>query len=404
MDFATLEDGTFAGRTVGLRVDINSPVDAAGTPTDDSRFLAHLETIETLLERDAAVAILAHQGRPGREDFASLEAHADHLDDLVSAPVDFVDAVHSADARRAVASIEPGSACCLENTRFSSEELLDLDPVDPAPTHLVRRLSSVLDCYVNDAFAVSHRSQASIVGFPAVLPSYAGRLMSTEVGVLGDLTSTQTPRVALLAGAKVDDSIQVARRLLDDDLVDQVYVGGVVANLLLIAAGVDPGQPTRDDVADRGFEGLLTAATELYERHGDRINLPRDVVIPDGDGTRIESVGAFPIDGVPRDLGPDTIDDWSAELAGAGTVICNGPVGRFEDERFAAGTAGLFEAAGRAAYAIAGGGDTSAAIRHLDIEGFDHVSTGGGAAVTMLSGGELPGLTALAACDIEPAT
>lgn len=399
MAFATLDDGQFGGMTVGLRLDINSPIDDDGTPTDDSRFRAHLETIDELLAADAAIVVIAHQGRPGRDDFAPLAGHADHLGVLLDREVRYVDALWSADARRAIDRLDGGEVLCLENVRFASEELLTLEPLEPAATHLVSRLSEVLDCYVNDAFAVSHRAQPSVVGFPAVLPSYAGRLLEREVDVLGDLGSTPTPRVAMLGGAKVDDSLELLERLLDDGLVERVFVGGLVANVALLAAGVDPGAATRRDVVSWGYEDAIDRARSLLERFGDRIVLPEDVVVAADDDRSVVAVDAFPIDdGVPRDVGPATIEAWQASLTDAATVVCNGPLGQFEDDRFSAGSAELFTAAANVEVAIAGGGDTSAALSRFDIDGFSHVSTGGGAALTLLSGRPLPGVQALNVC------
>lgn len=401
MDAASLDEGRFAGQTVGLRVDINSPIGDDGTPADDTRFQAHLETIEELRQRDAAVVILAHQGRPGRDDFTSLDAHAAHLGDLLDLDVGFVDAVCSIDARRSITDLDEGEVLCLENVRFASEELLTLDATSPASTHLVERLSTVLDVYVNDAFAVAHRAQPSVVGFPDRLPSATGRLMAREVGILGGLDNTPRPRVAMLAGAKVDGSLSVLERLLADELVERVLVGGVVANAFFVATGADPDGAIRDDVVDRGYESAIDTARTLFDRFGDQIELPVDVVVPDNGGRLTVSLDAMSSDAVPRDVGPETIDAWAASLRSASTVICNGPVGRFEEERFAEGTAALFEAATAADRSIAGGGDTSAALRRFGIDGFSHVSTGGGASMALLSGTELPGIAALEACTFD---
>lgn len=402
MDARTLDDAVISERTVGLRVDINSPIED-GRPADDARFQAHLGTIEELLERNGAVVVMAHQGRPGGDDFTSLAGHAEHLGELLGREVAYVDAVCSTDARRAIDELAAGELLCIENLRFASEELLTLDPVAPAETHLVTRLSSVLDVYVNDAFAVSHRSQPSVVGFPAVLPSFAGRLMTREVSMLGDLEASPAPRIALLAGAKVDDSLTVLERLLTEELVDRVLVGGVVANAFFLGAGYDPGPATEQDVAERGYAGTVDWTATLVDRFGDRIVLPNDVAVPVNDGRDIIEVDAFPLagDAVPRDIGPATIDAWRSLLSSASTVICNGPLGQFEDERFADGTAGLFEAAAGVEQAIAGGGDTSAALGRFGIDGFTHVSTGGGASLALLSGSTLPGVEALSACTIE---
>lgn len=403
MGVATLDDGDFASRTVGLRVDINSPVDDDTSLLDDSRFRAHLSTIDELLEQDAAVVILAHQGRPGRGDFTSLANHAEHLGELLDREVGFVDSIYSSESRRAISGLAPGEILCLENLRFSSEELLTVEPTEGASTHLVSRLSDVLDVYVNDAFAVSHRSQPSVVGFPDRLPSFAGRVLEREIEVLGDLTTAPSPRVALLGGAKIDDSLAVLERVLEDELVDHVLVGGLVANVFFVAEGPDPGEATRQDLENRGYGDTIDRARAAAQRFGDRIIMPRDVIAAVNDSSRAVALDSFPLDdgAVPRDLGPETISFHRSYLEDAATVICNGPVGQFEDERFAEGTASLFEAASQAEWAVAGGGDTSAALSRFDIEGFDHVSTGGGASLTLLSGRELPGIKALESCTIE---
>ena len=402
MAVPTLDDGSFEDRTVGLRVDINSPVDDQGNLTDDSRFHAHLDSIEELLEYGASIVLLAHQGRPGQQDFTSLEGHAVHLSSLLSHDVAFVDAVFSGDARRAIGSLAPGDILCLENLRFASEELLSLDSTNPDQTHLVNRLSDELDCYVNDAFAVSHRSQPSIVGFPDRLPSFAGRLLAREKAILGDLPSTPKPRIAILAGAKVDDSLVILERLLREQLVDRVLVGGIVANVLFVAIGRNPGESTELDLEARDSISAIDYASTLYDQFGDRIVLPEDVVIPTDDGRAVIAVDDFPIEGVaPRDIGPQTIDHWRAIIDESSTVICNGPLGRFEDERFTDGTEEVFRAVSTVECSIAGGGDTSAAIERFGIDGFSHVSTGGGASLTLLSGKSLPGIEALTACNFE---
>ena len=401
MAVSTLDEGDFASRTVGLRVDINSPVDADGSLLDDSRFCAHLETIEELTDREAAVVIMAHQGRPGREDFTSLEHHAAHLSELLDTEVEFVDSVFSSEARQKIAGLHAGELLCLENLRFASEELLTVDPEAGSKTHLVSRLSEVLDVYVNDAFAVAHRSQPSVVGFPKRLPSFAGRLMERELEVLGDLTVTPTPRAAILGGAKIDDSLAVLERLLSDDLVDFVLVGGLLANAFFVAGDTQPGEAIQADLEDWGYGDTIERARAAKARFGDQIIEPTDVVIPQGDTSTTVAVESFPLEAPPRDIGPATIDRWQRVLEDVATIVCNGPVGQFEDDRFSTGTNRLFGAVAEAECAIAGGGDTSAALARFDIEGFDHVSTGGGAALTLLSGQELPGVEALESCTIE---
>ena len=390
----TLDDLDAAGAAVGVRVDINSPIDDDGALADDTRLEAHVETLDELAARDARVVVLAHQGRPGRDDFTTLADHADRLDDLLDAPVAYHDTTFGRDARDAIAGLADGHVLVLENTRFYSEEVMSFDPEVAAETHLVAGLAPALDAYVNDAFAAAHRSQPSLVGFPARLSGYAGRLMERELDALGDIGSTPTPRVYVLGGAKVDDSIDVATSVLDSGLADRVLTTGVVGNAFLHASGVDLGPETTEVVKDRAGEAL-TRVEDLLDAYGDRIALPVDVAV-ERDGERIEvPVEDLPSDDPAMDVGSETVAAYGDVLADAGTAILNGPAGVFEVDAFAVGTRDLFEAARAAEYTVVGGGDTAAALRRLGLSGFDHVSTGGGAALTLLTGESLPAVEAL---------
>ena len=390
----TLDDLDSSGLAVGLRVDVNSPLDGAGGLADDARLKAHLDTIEELATRDARVAVLAHQGRPGGSDFSDLAPHADRFDELLDAPVSYCDGTFTDNARQAVEALSPGEVVVLENTRFYSEEYMEFDPEAAADTYLVKRLAPVLDVYVNDAFAAAHRSQPSLVGFPCELPSYAGRVMERELDVLGGLGDAPRPRYYVLGGAKVEDSLDVARSVLDRDIADGVLATGVVGNAFLLANGVQLGAPSAKIVNERSTEAVQRAG-DLLDEYGDLIHLPRDVAV-ERDGERVEvGIEELPAEAPAMDVGARTIDAFAERLDGAGTAILNGPAGVFEEEAFAVGTREIFEAATGAELSVVGGGDTAAALRQLGIEGFTHVSTGGGACLRMLTGGELPAVDAL---------
>jgi len=397
MPIRTLDDLAAADRAVGVRVDINSPLAEDGRLADDARLRAHVDTLAELLAADARIAVLAHQGRPGGDEFARLESHAGRLDELLDAPVSYCDATFSRDARDAVAGLDAGEAVVLENTRFYSEEYMEFEPERAAETFLVDRLAPALDAYVNDAFAAAHRSQPSLVGFPEHLPAYAGRVMEEELAVLGAVEETPTPRTYVVGGAKVPDSVTVAEHALEHGLADDVLVTGVVANVFLAAAGVDVGRESTAFIHDRGYENEIARAGDLLETHDERLHLPVDVAVERDGGRHELSTGDLPpADGESvLDLGSDTVAAYGDVLADTGTAVLNGPAGVFEDERFADGTRGVFEAASRAEYSIVGGGDTAAAIRQFGLSGFDHVSTGGGAALRMLTGEELPAVEAL---------
>ncbi|MFC6718502.1 phosphoglycerate kinase [Natrialbaceae archaeon GCM10025810] len=393
----TLDDLDVEGTTVGVRVDVNSPIADDGSLADDARLRAHVDTLSDLLERGGRVVVLAHQGRPGGDDFVSLEPHAERLSILLERPVDYVDATFSDAARTAVEDLENGGCLVLENTRFYSEEYMEFEPERAATTHLVEGLAPVLDAYVNDAFAAAHRSQPSLVGFPSVLPSYAGRVMEAELDVLGTIEETARPRVYVLGGAKVSDSLDVAWSVLEKDLADHVLTAGVVGNVFLIADGVDLGDSSSDFIYDQGYWDEIDRAADLLDAHGERIALPRDVAVArNGERTEI-GVNALPPgnDEAAMDVGDSTLAYYQRILTDAETVILNGPAGVYEDDKFEKGTRQLYGTATEAPTSIVGGGDTASALRRLGVEGFTHVSTGGGAALKMLTAEPLPAVTAL---------
>lgn len=397
MAIRTLDDLDAADTAVGVRIDINSPLAEDDSLADDARLRAHVDTLSELLDRGARVAVLAHQGRPGGDEFARLQPHAERLDELLSFDVSYCDATFSADARRAVESLDAGEAVLLENTRFYSEEYMEFDPERAAETFLVSRLSPALDAYVNDAFAAAHRSQPSLVGFPKLLPAYAGRVMAEELDVLGSIEETPTPRTYVVGGAKVPDSVTVIEHALEHDLADHVLVTGVVGNVFLAANGVDIGRASTQFIHDHGYETAIERANHILEQYSETVELPVDVAV-ERDGERTE----LPVTQLPprrdeavQDIGSDTVAAFADILAESGTAILNGPAGVFENETFAAGTRGILDAATSAEYTIVGGGDTAAAIRAFEVSGFDHVSTGGGAALRLLTGESLPAVEAL---------
>ncbi|MDR9432111.1 MAG: phosphoglycerate kinase [Natronomonas sp.] len=390
-----LDDLDAEGAAVGVRVDINSPIGEDGGLADDARLLAHVDTISELCRRGARVALLAHQGRPGGEDFTELRAHAKRLDELVDAPIEYCDSTFSSDARARIDALDSGTAVLLENTRFYSEEYMSFTPNDAVNTYLVCRLAPALDAYVNDAFATSHRRQPSIIGFPQRLPSFAGRVMERELDVLGNIARSPEPRIYVLGGAKVDDSIDVARSVLERGLADAVLTAGIVGNAFLLADGVSLGAASAAVVNERSHDAVKNAG-DLLDDFSHRIYMPRDVAI-ERDGERCElDLEELPSDSSAMDIGARTVATYAEILEDAGTAILNGPAGVFEDDRFETGTLELYKAATRAETSIVGGGDTASALRKLGLlDGFDHVSTGGGAALQMLTGDTLVGVEAL---------
>ena len=379
-----------------LRVDFNSPIDPSSNQIlDDKRFREHLPTVQAL--EDARLVVLTHQSRPGKKDYTTLEAHAAKLERLLGRPVTYVDDIFGRCAREAIRNAERGDVLMLENLRFAAEENLTLKPDAAKKTLLVRRLASMADFYVNDAFGTAHRSQPSIVGLPLALPSVAGLLMEKEVANLSRVfTGAPRPVTFVLGGTKVDDSIAVAENVLARGTADRVIVVGVVANVFLLAAGYDIGRPSIQLIDHLGYRGEIDKAKDLIETYRDRLLMPHSVAVRE-DGERVE----YPVDAVPEDaqvldLGSESIDLLSREISGSGTVVVNGPAGLFEEEQFAVGTFELLRAASTVEFSVVGGGHSGAAIERLGLEEkFTHISTGGGAAIEFLTGKKMPAIEAL---------
>lgn len=396
MPIGTIKDLGVEGKTVLLRLDLNSPIDPASSLIlDDKRFREHLPTIRAL--DSSRVVIVTHQSRPGKKDFTTLEAHAEKLEQLLNKPVTYVDSIFGRHAREAVHAMKPGEVVMLENVRFNAEENLTLKPEDAKKTHLVKKLSSLGDVFVNDAFGTAHRSQPTVVGLPLIIRSAAGLLMEREVSTLSRVFSgAPRPVCMVLGGTKVDDSIDVAKHVLDNGIADQVIVIGVVANVFLIAAGYDIGKPSTQLITQLKYDGEIVKAKGILARHRDRVVMPDSVAVRQ-DNRRVEySIEKIPADAPVLDLGMDALTTLARTLKKAGTVVFNGPAGVFEDADFATGTFELLRAASKVEFSVVGGGHTAAVIEKLGIEqDFTHISTGGGACIEFLTGKKLPAVDAL---------
>jgi phosphoglycerate kinase len=396
VEIGTLADTGKLTGTVMLRVDFNSPIDPSSNQIlDDKRFREHLPTVQAL--EDARLVVLTHQSRPGKKDFTTLEAHAAKLERLLGRPVTYVEDIFGRCARDAIRNAKRGDVLMLENLRFAAEENLTLKPEEAKKTLLVRRLASMADVYVNDAFGTAHRSQPSIVGLPLVLPSVAGLLMEKEVANLSRVFSgAPRPVTFVLGGTKVDDSIAVAENVLARGTADRVIVVGVVGNVFLLAAGHDIGRPSARLIDDLGYRAEIDKAKDLLESYRDRLSLPHSVAVRE-DGERVEySLDAVPEEAQVLDIGSDSIGSLTRTISDSGTVVVNGPAGLFEEEQFAVGTFELLRAASTVEFSVVGGGHSGAAIERLGLESeFTHISTGGGAAIEFLTGKKMPAIEAL---------
>ncbi len=396
MPVGTLREVETGGKTVLLRLDLNSPIDpSSNLILDDKRFREHVPTVQAL--DTSRLVILTHQSRPGKKDFTTLEAHAERLSQLVHRPVTYVDDIFGRCARETVKGMRRGEIVMLENVRFNAEENLTLRPDDAKKTHLVRNLSAMGDLFVNDAFGTAHRSQPTVVGLPAAMRSVAGLLMEREVTQLSRVFSgAPRPVTMVLGGTKVDDSVEVASHVLANGVADQVMVIGVVANVFLLADGVDIGKPSTQLIQQLKYEKEVERARDLLRDFRDRIILPGEVAVREGSRRAEYPVREIPQDAPVLDLGMDTIQVFGEIIRDSGTVVLNGPAGVFEDPDFATGTYEIVKAASQAEFSVVGGGHTAAVIEKLGLgPDFTHLSTGGGACIEFLTGKVLPAVEAL---------
>ncbi len=399
--FFTMDDFDLSGRTVLLRVDINSPIDpATKTLLNDARLREHLATIRDL--RGSKVVVLAHQSRPGKDDFTSLEPHAERLSSLLGRPVKFVDGLYNRQALDAIRSLQTGEVLVLENTRFYAEEeaLADQKIEKMAKTHIVKKLAPLAQYFVLDAFAAAHRAQPSLVGFVDALPALAGRVMEKELTMLARaIQSPDRPKLAVFGGVKADDSIAVSKHMLEKNIVDKVLTTGGVANMFLQASGVDPGPLTTEFMKKEveEYDSFVGQCKELLAKYPGRILMPTDVVLNDAGKRKPVLVKELPAKLQVYDIGLDTIARYIDEIQAAKTIFFNGPAGVFEVDEFGVGTRELLQAIAESqAFSVVGGGHTVAAIEQYGLEdAMDHVSTGGGALINFLAGKELPLVAAL---------
>jgi phosphoglycerate kinase len=390
-----MEDVKLDNKRVLVRVDFNSPMDPSGNILDDKRIKSHLDTLRAL--EDCRVVLMAHQSRAGKKDYTTMEAHARSATRLLRRDVAYIDDIFGSHAREAIRSLMPGEVLLLENTRFYAEENMNRTPADHAKSHMVKRLAPLFDLFINDAFAVSHRSHCSVVGFTEVLPSIAGLLMDKEITALDKgLKGDEHPTIYSLGGTKADDSIKVIENVLRRGGADKILTSGVVATVFLMAAGINIGEANRKFVEDQEYLEQIPIAAKLLAEYPDKIAMPVDVAL-NKNGERIDvAVSALSNDLPIADIGLETIVDYSKELKDARVTVMNGPAGIFEQEKFKLGTSELLKAASESDYSIAGGGHSVAAIEQLGLESkFSHVSMGGGASITYLSGEPLPGIEAL---------
>ncbi len=403
----SIDDLEVRGKRVLVRVDFNVPMDtpaddgplAGGVPlvSDDTRIAAALATIEELRARGARLLLVSHLGRPKGRRVAglSLAPVADRLRELTGAKVTLAPAVVGDEVTAMAEELRDGDILVLENVRFEPGETSN----NP---EFAQALAELADSYVNDAFGVAHRAHASTEGITHLLPSAAGRLLEREVKTLtGILEHPQHPLVAIVGGAKVADKVKVIERFLE--VADVVMIGGAMCFPFLCAQGHAVGNSLCDEEDVKHARSALSSASDTHSPQPGRARLlvPNDLVI----GERFSADAAHRVlDGVEvpegwmgLDIGPKTAGRYASEIASAGTVFWNGPMGAFELEPFATGTRLVAEAVAKAeGLTVVGGGDSAAALARFGLEdSVDHLSTGGGATLELLEGRTLPGVQAL---------
>jgi len=400
MSIKTLDELDATDKRILLRCDFNSPIDPlTKCIVDDTRIRIHAETtIRELVMKKAKVVIIAHQGRPGDPDFTDMKEHAEILSRILGMTVRYVDDVVGEKAINSIKSIKSGEVLMLENVRTLPYEMKSGKPEEHAKTELVSRLAPLFDCFVNDAFSASHRAHASIVGFTAVLPSYAGRVMERELAALSRVSSNpEKPCVYVLGGAKADDSLAITKHVLDKNIAEYVLTGGLVGQLFLHAAGYDLGIINTKFIKEQKLEQLEPDIRDVISRYPERIKLPLDLAV-DKNGERVEiPIGGLPTEYQIMDIGEKTIEEYCRILSSAKSVFISGPLGVFEKEQFTKGTRQILSAVARGhKFTVAGGGHTVAAIEKFGLKDrLSYVSTAGGALIEYLMGRELPGVEAL---------
>jgi len=397
----SIDDLDVRGKRVLVRVDFNVPLSVGedGTPAvaDDTRIVAALVTIEELRGRGARLVLVSHLGRPKGKVVPELSMApvAQRLRELTGAPVTLAPAVVGAEVKALTESLHDGELLLLENVRFEAGETSN----DPA---FARALAELADVYVDDAFGVAHRAHASTEGVVHLLPSAAGRLLEREVNTLTEiLEHPATPLVAIVGGSKVADKIAVIERFLQ--VADVVMIGGAMCFPFLCALGHKVGESLCEDEDTAHARQLLARASDTHTPQPGRARLlvPSDLVIGDrlADDAqhRVLPGVEVPAGWMGLDIGPETVERYGREIARAGTVFWNGPMGAFEFEPFASGTRAVAEAVAKApGLTVVGGGDSASALAHFGLEhSVDHLSTGGGATLELVEGATLPGVAAL---------
>lgn len=384
----TIDDVDIEGKNVVLRTDLNLPIED-GKPQETVRFKRYLETIEEISEKGGRTVVIAHQGRPARKDFLSLEEHAVILSENLEQDVNFVQTFFGPQLGDAIASMQNGDVVMLENIRFLSEELQNVGPERHSQDYFVQNMAKYFDVFVEDAFSTAHRSHGSVVGFMPLLETCAGNIMERELESCQKIRDDLDNPTLVLGGEKPSDVIGMAKQMIDR--VDQILLGGVPGELALIIEGNQLGEKS-EWIEEHGFNSGINELDKLLEEHGDKIVTPDDVRSDSGN----YKPGEVPEDEMVWDIGKATRRKYVEIIEKSDSVLMKGPMGAFED--YEEGSKALVDAvAMNTGFTVIGGGHTSSLVQRFNhkLDDFSHVSIAGGAFVRFMSGEDLAAVKAL---------
>lgn len=395
-----------AGKTVLLRVDINSPIDRSTKKiVNENRIKKSIPTIEALLRKGAKLAIIAHQGDTlDYENLISMEEHAAKLSFHLGRKIAYVDDVAGPAARQAVKELKPGEAVLLGNVRYLTEEVstfenaVKLKAEEMLQTYIVRNLAPLMDYYVNDAFAAAHRNSPSMVAFQQVLPYAGGLLLMEEVASLSKvLKSPAKPCVFVLGGAKISDAFGMMEQVLASGTADKILTCGITGEIMLMAQGIPLGKKMENFIRERGLDVFVKDAEKYLKLYWERLCWPKDLAYEESGARKEMLVSELPAEQMFMDIGENTIAEYKAILSTAATIFVNGPAGAYENPLFEKATRAIWKAiAESSSYSVIGGGDTvAAAQKFIDTKKISYVSTAGGAMVQFMSGKKLPLMEAM---------
>ncbi|MDY6776548.1 MAG: phosphoglycerate kinase [Candidatus Nanohaloarchaea archaeon] len=384
-----IEEAELEGKNVLLRSDLNLTLDE-GKPQKDLRFERYMETVQELQERGARTLVLAHQGRPGRDDFLSLGKHAELMREHLDSEVEFVEGFFGGDPETTMEGMEDGDVALNENVRFLSEELNSAPPEIHANDFMVKHFAEVFDIYVNDAFSAAHRSHASLVGFPPVMESCAGKVMEEELENCGRARDEVENPVLVLGGEKPSDLVSMLDRMVER--ADKVLLGGVPGELAMHYRGADI-EEKRKWIEERSMDSGAKHLAEMLDEYPEKFEVPTDVKTDSGN----HSSGNVPDGEKPWDIGKETEHHYKKIVEDADSVVMKGPLGAFE-RGFDEGSKTVMEGVANCeGHTVLGGGHTSSLVKlfGFSLDDFSHVSIAGGAFVRYMSGEKLPAVEAL---------